>query len=53
MTQNLDTMFINTKHQEFEAAEIFEKVRELSKERKFEESFELIVKLNVDPTQGD
>lgn len=28
-------------------------MRELSKERKFEESFELIVKLNVDPTQGD
>ena len=53
LTQNLDTMLINTKHQEFEAAEIFSKVRDVSRERKFEESFELIVKLNVDPTQGD
>ncbi len=28
-------------------------MKEISQERKFEESFEVIVKLNVDPTQGD
>ena len=28
-------------------------MKEVSKERKFEESIELTLKLNVDPTQGD
>lgn len=38
---------------EYEATEIFEAAKDISKERKFKESFEVIVKLNVDPTQGD
>lgn len=38
---------------EYAAAEIFEAVKGISKERKCVESFEVIVKLNVDPTQGD
>ena len=29
------------------------RIKEISKERKFEESVEAIVKLNVDPTKGD
>jgi large subunit ribosomal protein L1 len=44
-------MEVNQK--EFNSNEIIEKVIEVSKERKFNESFELILKLNVDPTQGD
>ena len=46
------TVEINTQ-KEYDAAEIFSVAREISKERKFKESFEVIVKLNVDPTQGD
>jgi large subunit ribosomal protein L1 len=38
---------------EYPYTEIISKVMEVSKERKFNESFELILKLNVDPTQGD
>lgn len=38
---------------QFRETEIFEKLREVSRERKFEESIELTLKLNVDPTQGD
>lgn len=38
---------------EYDANEIFEQAKTVSKERKFVESVELIVKLNVDPTQGD
>ena len=55
VTGNLDSLvstFTDTK-KEYEAAEIFQAVRSISKERKFKESFEVIVKLNVDPTQGD
>ncbi len=53
ITGNLDqVMFTDTK-KEYEAAEIFQAARTISKERKFKESFEVIVKLNVDPTQGD
>ena len=33
--------------------EVFAYMKSVSKERKFEESIELTVKLNVDPTQGD
>ena len=36
-----------------EGEEIFTKAKEVSKERKFAESVEVVVKLNVDPTQGD
>ena len=39
--------------QEFDPLEVFKVAREISKERKFKESFEVILKLNVDPTQGD
>ena len=44
--------FIN-KNQEFASNEIFSKIDEISKERKFKESIEVILKLNVDPTKGD
>jgi large subunit ribosomal protein L1 len=37
----------------FTGEEIFATAKEVSKERNFAESFEVIVKLNVDPTQGD
>ena len=40
-------------NKDFKMEEIFAKCKELSKVRKFDESFEVIVKLNVDPTQGD
>ena len=33
--------------------EIIQKMKTISKERKFEESVELTLKLNVDPAQGD
>ena len=35
---------------EYDANDIFEAAKGISKERKFAESFEVIVKLNVDPT---
>ena len=43
---------LNMEHA-YGADEIFEAAKGISKERKFTESFEVIVKLNVDPTQGD
>jgi len=52
ITGNLDSLFTDTT-KTYEAAEIFKAAREISKERKFTETFEVIVKLNVDPTQGD
>jgi len=33
--------------------DIFDEMKGRSKERKFNESVELLVKLNVDPTKGD
>ena len=38
---------------EWQPEEIFSKIKEFSKDRKFIESVEAIVKLNVDPTKGD
>lgn len=38
---------------EFSPLEAFEKVKALSKDRKFPESIDAIVKLNIDPTKGD
>ena len=38
---------------EYSPDEVFNKIKEFSKERKFVESVEAIVKLNVDPTKGD
>ena len=37
----------------FTEQEIIAKMKEVSKERKFAESVELTIKLNVDPTQGE
>jgi len=37
----------------YQPEEIFTKIKEYSKDRKFIESIEAIVKLNVDPTKGD
>ena len=38
---------------EYDPAEVFNKVKEFSKERQFDESVDVVVKLNVDPTRGD
>lgn len=38
---------------EYQPEEVFTKIKEYSKDRKFIESIEAIVKLNVDPTKGD
>lgn len=38
---------------EYQPEEVFNKIKEFSKDRKFIESVEAIVKLNVDPTKGD
>jgi large subunit ribosomal protein L1 len=40
-------------NQEFKVDEVFAKLNESSKGRKFVESVEAIIKLNVDPTKGD
>lgn len=40
-------------NKEFSPEEIFTQLKQISKERQFKESLELILKLNVDPTQGD
>jgi large subunit ribosomal protein L1 len=40
-------------NQELPCKEAIQKVKEISKERKFNESVEAIVRLNVDPRQGD
>ena len=42
--------FMNKEHSE---EEIFSAVRAVSKETPFLEAYELILKLNVDPTKGD
>ena len=39
--------------QVYQPEEIFKKIKEYSKERKFTETMEAIIKLNVDPTKGD
>jgi len=44
---------MNMTNKEWKIEEIFGRAKEISKERKFTESIEAIVKLNVDPTQGD
>ena len=53
MEGGLDGEAVDFTKQEFSPSDIFNKVREVSKERKFVESFEVQVKLNVDPAQGD
>ena len=44
---------LNIVNNEFSMTEALEKAKQVSKARKFNESFEVIVKLNVDPTKGD
>lgn len=46
-------MMMDSVNKEFTVQEIFPKLKQISRERKFSESLELILKLNVDPTQGD
>lgn len=48
MSQMIDNI-----NREYSVKEIFSAVKSSSKERKFPESLELILQLNVDPTQGD
>jgi len=52
VVNNLESI-LNDQKRVFDSSEIFAAAKEVSKERKFGESFEVIVKLNVDPTQGD
>lgn len=40
-------------NQELKCKEAIHQVKEISKERKFKESVEAIIRLNVDPKQGD
>ena len=47
------TTEILSSSKEWQQEEIFTKIKEYSKDRKFIESVEAIVKLNVDPTKGD
>lgn len=44
---------IEKRNKEYESDAVIPVVKEMSKRRKFNESLELILKLNVDPTQGD
>ncbi len=48
-----ESINILSKDQTFKPEEVFAKVKEVSKERKFDESVEIMVKLGVDPTRGD
>lgn len=41
---------IDQTNKEFDIAEVFPYLKQISKQRKFNESLELILKLNVDPT---
>lgn len=41
------------KNAEFTSSEIFDKMKEVSKERKLKESVEAIIRLAVDPKKGD
>ena len=50
---NVDAMLNDKESVALEGEAIFTRAKEVSKERKFTESMEVIVKLNVDPTQGD
>jgi ribosomal protein L1 len=38
---------------EYKLNEVFGRIKEVSKERKFDETVDVMVKLNVDPTKGD
>jgi ribosomal protein L1 len=44
---------IMSSSKEYQPEQVFNMIKEYSKERKFTESIEAIVKLNVDPTKGD
>jgi len=46
-------MMIDSANKDYTVQEVFAQLKQISKERKFRESMELILKLNVDPTQGD
>ena len=50
---NVDAMLNDKESAALEGEVIFTRAKEVSKERKFTESMEVVVKLNVDPTQGD
>ena len=50
---NVDAMLNDKESAGLEGEAIFARAKEVSKERKFTESMEVVVKLNVDPTQGD
>ena len=45
--------FVDIFNVEYDSKTVFKQAKEISKDRKCKESFEVIVKLNVDPTKGD
>ena len=53
MGNEKETTEIMNLSKEYKTTEIFNRLMEVSKKRKFKESVEVIVKLNVDPTRGD
>ena len=48
--KSLQVLNLNKK---FKATEAIEKIKEVSKQRPFKESVETVIRLNVDPKQGD
>jgi len=52
-SENPMSSIIDNINREYSIKEIFSAIKSTSKERKFPESLELILQLNVDPTQGD
>ena len=53
MGNEKETTEIMNLSKEYKTTDIFNRLMEVSKKRKFKESVEVIVKLNVDPTRGD
>ena len=52
-SENPMSSIIDNINREYSIKEVFSAIKSTSKERKFPESLELILQLNVDPTQGD
>ncbi len=48
-----DPSEIGAAKKEYQIAEALGRIKEISKERRFDETVDVMVKLNVDPTKGD
>lgn len=51
--ENINLQDLSGGKPEYKIEEVFGKIKEISKERKFDETVDVMVKLNVDPTKGD